>query len=34
VDILAFQEVTASVYEAFPEWTPGLHGTIQAILDD
>ena len=32
VDVAAFQEVTASVYDAFPEWTPDLHKTIQAIL--
>ena len=32
VDVGAFQEATASVYEAFPEWTPGLHKEIQAIL--
>ncbi len=32
VDIAAFQEVTASVYDAFPEWTPGLHRTIQDII--
>ncbi len=32
VDVGAFQEVTTSVYDAFPEWTPGLHGTIQDII--
>jgi tripartite ATP-independent transporter DctP family solute receptor len=32
VDIPAFQDATASVYEAFPQWTPGLHAKIQAIL--
>jgi tripartite ATP-independent transporter DctP family solute receptor len=32
VDIPAFQAATASVYDAFPEWTPGLHKTIQDIL--
>ncbi len=32
VDVPAFQEATASVYEAFPAWTPGLHQTIQDIL--
>jgi tripartite ATP-independent transporter DctP family solute receptor len=32
VDIAAFQEVTESVYSAFPQWTPGLHDKIQSIL--
>lgn len=32
VDIPAFQKVTASTYEAFPKWTPGLHDRINAIL--
>jgi tripartite ATP-independent transporter DctP family solute receptor len=32
VDVSAFQEATASVYDAFPRWTPGLHKTIQDIL--
>jgi tripartite ATP-independent transporter DctP family solute receptor len=32
VDVAAFQEATASVYDAFPQWTPGLHKTIQDIL--
>ena len=32
VDIPAFQAKTASVYDAFPEWTPGLHAKIQEIL--
>jgi hypothetical protein len=32
VDVPAFQAKTASVYEAFPKWTPGLHAKIQAIL--
>lgn len=34
VDEAAFQAATASVYEAFPEWTPGLHQQIQDILND
>ncbi len=33
VDIAAFREVTASVYEEFPGWTPGLYRTIRDILD-
>ncbi len=32
IDIAAFQEATASVYEAFPEWTPGLRERIMQIL--
>ena len=32
VDVAAFQAATASVYDAFPQWTPGLHKTIQDIL--
>ena len=32
VDVAAFQEATAATYEAFPKWTPGLHGTIEKIL--
>jgi TRAP-type transport system periplasmic protein len=32
VDVAAFQEATASVYEAFPEWTPGLRETVLEIL--
>ena len=32
VDVAAFQEATAPTYQAFPKWTPGLHGTIQKIL--
>lgn len=33
VDIAAFREKTASVYDAFPDWTPGLYTTIRGILD-
>ncbi|HET6467633.1 MAG TPA: TRAP transporter substrate-binding protein DctP, partial [Geminicoccaceae bacterium] len=33
VDLPAFQKATASVYEAFPEWSPGLHEKIRSILD-
>ena len=32
VDKAAFQKATASVYNAFPKWTPGLHDKIEAIL--
>lgn len=32
VDIPAFQAATESVYSAFPQWTPGLHQKIRAIL--
>lgn len=32
VDLNAFQEATASVYEAFDEWTPGLRETVMEIL--
>jgi TRAP-type transport system periplasmic protein len=32
VDLNAFQKSTASVYSAFPKWTPGLHDTIMKIL--
>ncbi|MFP5406425.1 MAG: TRAP transporter substrate-binding protein DctP, partial [Gammaproteobacteria bacterium] len=32
VDRPAFQKATASVYKAFPKWTPGLHETVMAIL--
>jgi tripartite ATP-independent transporter DctP family solute receptor len=32
VDIPAFQKATASTYQAFPQWTPGLHDRIDAIL--
>ncbi|MDF1585852.1 C4-dicarboxylate TRAP transporter substrate-binding protein [Marinimicrococcus flavescens] len=32
VDVEAFQKATASVYGAFPDWTPGLHERISAIL--
>lgn len=34
VDHAAFKEATASVYNAFPDWTPGLYDQIQAILAD
>lgn len=32
VDIPAFQKATASVYTAFPKWTPGLRETVLANL--
>ena len=32
VDNAAFQRATASVYKAFPNWTPGLHDTVMAAL--
>jgi tripartite ATP-independent transporter DctP family solute receptor len=33
VDVAAFREKTAGVYDAFPAWTPGLYTTIRGILD-
>ncbi|MEO8312181.1 MAG: C4-dicarboxylate TRAP transporter substrate-binding protein [Caldimonas sp.] len=32
VDVPAFQKATASVYTAFPKWTPGLRETVLANL--
>jgi len=32
VDIPAFQKATASVYKAFPKWSPGLHEKVTGIL--
>jgi TRAP-type transport system periplasmic protein len=32
VDVPAFQKATASVYKAFPKWTPGLRETVLANL--
>jgi hypothetical protein len=32
VDTPAFQKSTASVYGAFPKWTPGLHDTVMTAL--
>ena len=32
VDVDAFQKATASVYGAFPKWTPGLYERVQKIL--
>ncbi|MBL8705611.1 MAG: C4-dicarboxylate ABC transporter, partial [Rhodospirillales bacterium] len=32
VDIAAFQKATAPAYNAFPKWTPGLHGTVTKVL--
>jgi tripartite ATP-independent transporter DctP family solute receptor len=32
VDLPAFQKATASVYKAFPKWTPGLHEQVSRIL--
>jgi tripartite ATP-independent transporter DctP family solute receptor len=32
VDLAAFQKATASVYGAFPKWSPGLHQTVTKIL--
>jgi len=32
VDVGAFQKATASVYKAFPKWTPGLHDTVMGTL--
>ncbi len=34
VDLGAFQKQTARVYEAFPDWTPGLRDRIQGILSE
>jgi TRAP-type transport system periplasmic protein len=34
VDVAAFQEATASVYEAFEEWTPGLRETVLEIVEE
>ncbi|KFB08161.1 C4-dicarboxylate TRAP transporter substrate-binding protein [Nitratireductor basaltis] len=34
VDEVAFREATASVYDAFPAWTPGLHDEINALLGE
>lgn len=34
VDIEAFRQATASVYEAFEDWTPGVYEEIRAILDN
>jgi len=32
IDVKDFKEKTKSVYEAFPNWTPGLYDTIQGFL--
>mgnify|MGYP006180794531 CR=1 FL=1 len=32
VDLGAFQKTTASVYKAFPKWTPGLHDVVLGEL--
>jgi TRAP-type C4-dicarboxylate transport system substrate-binding protein len=32
VDVPAFQKATATVYTAFPKWTPGLRETVLANL--
>ena len=34
VDRAAFREAAKPVYEAFPQWTPGLYDTIQDILSE
>lgn len=34
VDVAAFREATAVVYEAFPAWSEGLHDRIRALLDE
>ncbi|MGE0716868.1 MAG: C4-dicarboxylate TRAP transporter substrate-binding protein [Alphaproteobacteria bacterium] len=31
-DIVPFQQATASVYNGFPSWSPGLHDRVRAIL--
>lgn len=33
VDVQAFKEATASVYQAFPKWTPGLRETVLGTLE-
>lgn len=33
VDRKAFREASTKVYEAFPDWTPGLGKTVRAILE-
>jgi tripartite ATP-independent transporter DctP family solute receptor len=32
VDLPAFQKATASVYSAFPKWSPGLHDSVMSII--
>ena len=32
VDLPAFQKATESVYNAFPKWSPGLHGQVTKIV--
>lgn len=32
VDVPAFRKATEVVYTKFPDWTPGLHDTVRAIL--
>lgn len=34
IDIEAFREATASVYSAFPNWTPGIYEKIRDVLDN
>lgn len=34
VDVDAMRAATEVVYTKFPEWTPGLHDTVRAILDN
>ena len=34
VDVAAFQEKTAIVYEQFPDWSEGLYDKIREILDN
>jgi TRAP-type transport system periplasmic protein len=33
VDVASFQKATASVYGAFPKWTPGLHERVSKIIN-
>ena len=33
VDKEAFQAKTASVYDSFPDWSPGLHDKVMSILN-
>ena len=34
VDTEAFRKATASTYEQFPDWSPGLYDNVRAILDN
>ena len=32
VDIDAFRQATAKVYEAFPDWSPGIYDEVRTVL--